>query len=117
MPGKITSVPLFDPAATASGTGSEIKEPWNDAFTVTAEGATTAGAGVGTIDVQVSNNPTRPSADADWDTVGTLNLVLGTVKTTDSLGVAVPYRWVRAFARGVSGTNAWVQAYMGARRP
>jgi hypothetical protein len=119
---KVTSVPLFPttPApggATASGTGSEIKTPWGDKFTIFAEGATTAGAGVATLDVQVSNSTTRPAVDADWDTLGTITLTLGTTKTTDSLAVAAPYRWVRVLARGISGTNGWAQAYYGAKGP
>jgi hypothetical protein len=114
---RVTSGPMFDGNATATG-GSEAKTPWGQKFTITVESAVTAGSGTSVTQIQISNNTTRPTADADWDTLGTVTFaVLSTAKSVDTIAVNVPYRWVRANVTTIGGTNAWVQAYLAAVGP
>lgn len=107
-----SSVKLLD-AATAAARGT-AHQPVVASKTFQALGATSAGVGAASVDIQVSNVVT-PAADTDvdWITIGNIALTLGTTQTTDGLASDANWRHVRAKLVSISGTNASVSVYMG----
>lgn len=75
--------------------------------TYQATGATTAGAGTAAVAIQCSGNGTN------WDTLGTISLVLSTTTTSDSFVSVDRCKFVRGNVTGISGTGAAVSATMG----
>lgn len=95
-------------AATSTATGTVIfKDAPNATFQ--AYGTTTAGAGAATILIQGSN----VDVDADYITLGTISLVLGTTAVADGFTTSAPWKYVRAKLTAISGTNAAVSVIMG----
>lgn len=98
-------------AATTAAAGS-AHQPRQRIRTFQATGATSAGAGAASIDIEGSNVPT-PSVDGDWVTIMTIDLTLGTTKVGGGGVSDAPWLHVRANVKSISGTNASVDAYMG----
>ena len=96
-------------AATGAGSAFQVRDAKR---TFHAVGATTSSTGAATIAVEVSNKPT-PSADADWLTLGTIGLTLGTTQTGDGFASDAPWLHVRGNVTAISGTGANVTLYMG----
>lgn len=94
-------------AAIAIGVGVGVAGKRGEK-TYQAYGTTTVGAGAATIEIRGRN-----SAGADWDLVGTLDLVLGVAATSDSFTSNDRYAEVRADVTALSGTGASVGATMG----
>ena len=102
-------------AATGTGAGSAFRMHGNY-FTFQAYGSTSAGSGAASIDIEVSNldSPTAGTS-VHWTKAGTISLTLGTTVTNDAFALDAPYLWVRAKVASISGTDASVNCYMGAR--
>lgn len=83
----------------------------SDQFSVQVVGATGSGSGEAVVEVRVTNVP-DPQNDGDWVLAGEITLTLGTTRTTDALGVIVPYRRVRVTCTTLTGTGAYFSAYV-----
>lgn len=94
-------------AAIAIGAGAFV-ETRAGAFSVIVSGATTIGAGSATVSVQGSHDGITPVL------LATVSLELSATAASDGFGSAVPYRYVRAAVTAISGTNAAVNATLGA---
>ncbi len=79
--------------------------------TFQASGATSSGAGSATVVIEVTNfeNPTN----ADWLTLGTITLTLGTTRTSDGFASLAAWAKYRARVSAISGTGASVDVMMG----
>lgn len=83
-------------------------------FSLQAFGATTASTGAATVLVEVSNVP-APTDDGHWATAATITLTLGTTlvkASNDAGGSLLPYKWARANVTALTGTGAYVTAYL-----
>lgn len=90
-------------AATATGAGGPVRSSkGSKAYQLF--GATTAGAGAATVNVEVSNADT-PTAN-DWLVLATITLILGTTSTSDGFVSDAPWSWIRGNVTAISGTNA-----------
>lgn len=105
------SVPLLE-AANATGAGV-AQDPVGTYRTFQASGATSAGVGAATILIEVSDALTRPTSNAQFMTMGTITLTLGTTTTADGFASDAAWRWVRARITAISGTDAAVTVLMG----
>lgn len=94
-------------AVTATGAGTAINNP-NVQKTYQAAGTTASGSGAATIKVEGSND------GANWDTIGTITLTLGTASTSDSFTSNDRYRKIRGNVSALSGTGASVNLSVGA---
>lgn len=97
----------------AIATGAGEAKAGNSKRSFHAYGKTSAGTGAATILIEVSNIPTLPAVDADWMTLATITLTLGTTQTSDGFASDAPWRWTRARVTAISGTNAAVNVSMG----
>jgi hypothetical protein len=98
--------------ATATGAGAA----WNPRDTSAvatytyhsfqAVGNTSTSTGAATVLIQVSND------GANFFTLGTITLTLGTAPTSDGFAVANTYEYYRANVSAISGTGAIVSVYM-----
>lgn len=102
---------LIMPARATTG-GGERHTPWGAELSFQAVGRTTAGVGAATVAIEVSNHP-EPSIDGHWMTALEIELVLGTVDTSDGQQIDAAWRHVRAKVTAISGTGANVDVYMG----
>ena len=93
--------------AVTSPTVSGAKAPRAAKRTFQATGATSAGAGAATVNVQASND------GVNWILIATISLVLSTTSATDGLASDAPWRYVRADLSALSGTDATVTVTMG----
>lgn len=73
-------------------------------------GATSAGAGAVSCDVEVSDD-----GGQNWDIAGTISLTLGATPTSDSFTAVMAYELVRGKVTAISGTGANVSLWMGAK--
>jgi hypothetical protein len=71
-----------------------------------AVGNTSTSTGAATILIQVSND------GANYITLGTITLTLGTAVTSDGFAVANTWEYYRANVSAISGTGAIVSVYM-----
>ena len=100
-------------SATTSGALTDQKldgsgaESYQAAKTFQATGATTAGAGSATVQIEVSNDR------VGWITAGTITLTLSTTAATDGFVMSAPWGHVRANVTAISGTGANVTVTMG----
>lgn len=83
--------------------------------TFQARGTTTAGSGSATIKIEVCNFDSP--ATADWITLGTITLTLGTTSTTDGFSKTAAWDKVRANVSAISGTGASVDVIMSSYEP
>lgn len=99
--------------STTTGSTYEINRKVNGPAerTFHAKGTTSSGAGAASIVVQVSNF--ESSVDADWITLGTISLTLGTTSTGDGFASSAGWTYVRGKIASISGTGASVQLVMG----
>ncbi len=97
-------------AATTTSTGLAI-QPYPLDKTFQACGTTSAGTGAATTKVEVSDIATP--ATADWITLGTITLTLGTTQTCDGFASASRWKWYRINLSALSGTTGTVTATMG----
>lgn len=97
---------LFEAVAAASVGATKTGEPSQKTYQ--ANGTTTAGSGAATILVQGSNDN-----GANWDTIGTITLTLGTTTASDSFTSNDRYTHVRGNVTALSGTGASVNLHMG----
>jgi hypothetical protein len=98
--------------ATATGAGAA----WNPRDTSAvatytqhsfqAIGSTTTSTGAATVLIQVSND------GANYITMGTITLTLGTSITSDGFAAANTWEYYRANVSAISGTGASVTVYM-----
>ncbi len=103
---KVGVTPLLA-AATTTATG-ESKEVWHTNRTFEAYGTTGSGSGAASVVIEVRN-----SEDADWHTLATISLTLGTTVTGDGLATTAAWRYCRARVASISGTGASVNANVG----
>lgn len=99
------STTLLD-GVTATGAG-ESQRAAARGKTYQAFGATTAGAGSATIEVQGSLD------NSNFDTIGTITLTLGTTSTSDSFTSDDRYKYLRGEVTAISGTGASVSLIVG----
>lgn len=92
---------------TVTGAGNSCF-PSTPKKTFHGKGTTTSGAGSATIVVQVSNT----DVDADYITLGTITLTLGTTSTSDGFASDAPWRFARGNVTAISGTGASVTLTM-----
>ena len=95
-------------AVTATGAGSGYRKP-NTKCSLQAKGRTTAGVGAATVVVQVSNT----DVDADYISMGTISLTLGTTSTADGFVTDSSWTYIRGNVTAISGTGAAVTLTMG----
>lgn len=98
-------VTLLD-EVTATGAGAAVAA-MSAKKTFQARGQTSAGVGAATIKVE-GTNVHNPVSATDWVTLGTINLTLGTARTTDGFASDATWRLVRANLTVISGTGAAV---------
>ena len=73
----------------------------------------TSGTVTGTVLIQVSNeDATFQGTKSNWITIATITLS-GTTTATDGFTTIAPWRYVRASATAISGTNAIIEVIMG----
>jgi hypothetical protein len=101
----INTLRLFT-AATTTGAKDSLPS-WAGTKTYQANGTTTAGAGAATILVQGSNDGTN------WDTIGTITLVLATTTSSDGFSSQDRYAFLRGNVSAISGTGASVSLTVG----
>ncbi len=104
---KVGVTPLLT-AATTTATG-DSKEIWHTNRTFEAYGTTSAGSGAASVVIEVRN-----AEDADWKTLATISLTLGTAVLGDGLATTAAWRYCRARIASISGTGASVSANVGA---
>lgn len=108
----MSSVQLLTDAAT-TGAG-ERQSPRCVNRTFQAMGATSSGTGAASIVIEASDKAIPvEGTTADWTTLGTITLTLGTTQTNDGFVSYASWRWVRARVSSISGTGATVNAYLG----
>lgn len=98
---------LLDNSITTDTGTSIFKDA--PAATFQAYGTTSAGAGAAVILIQGSN----VDVTANFITIGTIGLTLGTSSTSDGFTTTAPWKYVRAKVSSISGTNATVSVVMG----
>lgn len=96
-------------AATTTAT-SEHFTPWGSRKTFHCTGTTTAGSGAATIVMEGSD--VDSSVTANWVTLGTITLTLGTASTGDGFASESSWRFVRSRISAISGTNGSVNCYL-----
>lgn len=104
-----TIVLLSNATTTVTGTPQNVQTlriP-QDNKTFQASGQTTASTGATAVLVEVSNN------NANWITMGTITLTLGTSTTTDGFVSSANWTYVRGRVASISGTGATVSLFMG----
>lgn len=106
MAGKVGVKKLLE-GVTAVGS-SPVREPFGGYKTFQAWGTTSSGSGSATILVEVTNDEAAP-----WLTLATIVLTLGTVATSDGVGVDVAWRAMRVRVSAISGTGASVNVNSG----
>ena len=79
----------------------------NGPTTFQASGTTTAGAGSAVVAIEVSND------NANWLTLGTITLTLGTSSTSDGFAALAAWGFVRCNVTTLTGTGASVSITMG----
>jgi hypothetical protein len=95
-------------ATNVTATGAQAPFPGiSGGKTYQMTGATTAGAGSAVAAVQCSGD------GSNWDTLGTITLVLATTSSSDSFASLDRCRWVRLNVTTLTGTGAAVAATMG----
>ena len=98
--------------ATGTGAGTAWRPRDTSAYATyayhsfQAVGNTSTSTGAATVLIQVSND------GANFFTLGTITLTLGTAATSDGFAVANTYEYYRANLSAVSGTGATVSVYM-----
>ncbi len=97
-------------SAHTTATAGTAKWLYGKKHTFQAKGTTSSGSGAATIIVEVSNADTP--TEADWITMGTITLTLGTTSTSDGFNKDAPWKWVRARVSAISGTGAAVSAWV-----
>lgn len=97
---------LSGKTATGAGQGFAVN---NTNRTFHAKGTTSSGSGVVSVAVQGSNT----DIDADYITMGTISLTLGTTSTSDGFTSSAPWKFVRGNVTFISGTGAVVTLTMG----
>jgi hypothetical protein len=106
----MSTIVLIDNATTtATGTPQNVQAlriP-TDNKTFQASGTTTAGSGAVSVAVEVSND------NANWITMGTIGLTLGTTSATDGFVGIANWTYVRGRVASISGTGATVSLFMG----
>lgn len=93
-------------AKTITGADTAVDFPVGTK-TYQASGATTAGAGSATIEVQGSLD------NSNFDVIGTITLTLGTASTSDSFTSDDRYKYLRGEVTAISGTGAAVSLIVG----
>ncbi len=92
---------------TATGVVSVVATCNSAGTTFQAAGATTAGSGSAVVAIEVSNN------NADWITLGTITLTLGTSSTSDGFASLAAWGFVRCNVTTLTGTGASITVSMG----
>ena len=100
---------LKDASATGPGTAFNVNTPGK---TLQLIGSTESGSGAASVIVQVTNDPTKTV----WINVGTIDLVLGTIPTTDGFAIHAQWDYVRGNVSSISGTGAKLQLLMSNER-
>lgn len=106
----MSSIVLLNNATTTvTGTPQNVQtlRTPTDNRTFQASGSTTAGAGAVSVAVEVSND------NANWITMGTIGLTLGTTSATDGFVGIANWTYVRGRVASISGTGATVSLFMG----
>ena len=103
--GKVYNL-LDNSITTDTGTSIFKDSPF---ATFQAYGTTSSGAGAAVILIQASN----VDVTANFITIGTISLTLGTASTSDGFTTTAPWKFVRAKVSSISGTNATVSVAMG----
>ncbi len=98
---------LLANAVTATGAVNVVATCSRDGTTFQASGTTTAGAGTAVVAIEVSND------NANWITLGTITLTLGTSATSDGFAALAAWGFVRANVTTLTGTGASVTVTMG----
>lgn len=93
----VTTTGAVNVVATCSRAGTTFQ----------AAGSTTAGTGSAVVAIEVSNN------NANWITLGTITLTLGTTPTSDGFAALAAWGFVRANVTTLTGTGASVTVTMG----
>lgn len=88
-------------AVTTTGAGAAVHLDGPNT-TFQAHGVTSAGTGAAAINVDVSND------GSVWTLAGTLNLTLGTTRTSDAITIAGSWPFARGNVTSISGTDAAV---------
>lgn len=99
--------------ATAVTIGS-TQRPAAYPVTIQCYGAVTATTGAASILIEGSNIEAPSTTSVDWVLLDTLELTLGTTRTSDWGAVTTPFRCLRAHLASISGTNATVSCRLGA---
>lgn len=94
--------------ATATGAGESTSMTSDGLVTIEVNGNTSAGTGAASIEIQVSNN------NSTWQSVGTININLGTTQTSDKFEMDATWAnwaYIRANVVSISGTGASIYVY------
>lgn len=104
-----TMVLIDNATTTVTGTPQNVQAlriP-TDNKTFQASGKTSTSTGATAVVVEVSND------NANWITMGTISLTLGTTTTTDGFVSSANWTYVRGRVSSISGTGATVSLFMG----
>lgn len=108
----MSSVQLLTNATTTATGGMYSPRCVNRTFQ--GMGTVSAATGSAAIIIEASDKATPvEGTNADWTTLGTITLTLGTTQTNDGFVSQASWRWIRARVSSISGTGATVNAYLG----